>query len=290
MLVIVNPAAAGGRLGREWPRRSASLNHDSRVVWTEAPGHATELARAAVRDGHRRIVAAGGDGTVCEAAEGMPRDGDASLGILPLGTGNDIARTLGVPTDFAEACANLVDGVSRRADLIRVDDRLVVNAIGIGLTGDINRRAAGIKRVRGMTAYLVAALAGIVRYPSPRLRMVSPAGEWQGHITMVAVHNGPTTGGGFRLTPGASPWDGRLNACLVPGVGPMARLPRLAAAVRGTLGRYPDTVELCQPWLELEHEAPLPAHLDGNQTWFKGPRTRFETVPEALGVLVPRHA
>lgn len=290
MIVIVNPAAAGGRLGREWPRLAArlgALGDPARVVYTEAPGHATELAAGAVAAGAERVVVAGGDGTLCEAAEGLHRAGRGSLGILPLGTGNDIARTFGLPLETAAAARVAADGHLRAVDLIRVGDRVVVNAIGVGLTGDINRRAAKVKWTRGIAAYLVTALVSLVRFEAPRVRLTTPQLEIEDEMTLLAVHNGPTTGGGFRLTPAAEPADGLLDAAFVAGIPLLGRVPRLLAAMRGTLGRLPGTTELQAPWLELEFEVPLPAHLDGNGVLLEPPRVRFEILPGALSLAAP---
>jgi diacylglycerol kinase family enzyme len=85
----------------------------------------------------------------------------------------------------------------------------------------------------------------------------------------------------------ARPDDGLLDATLVPEVGVLGRLRRLLAAMRGTLGRFPETSELQSPWLELEHEEPLAVHLDGNQSVLEPPRTRFEILPAALEVAAP---
>jgi YegS/Rv2252/BmrU family lipid kinase len=288
--VIVNPAAAGGRLGREWPqleRRLAGWGLDAETVHTEAPGHATELASAAASNGAERIVVAGGDGTVCEAAEGLFRAGRGELAILPLGTGNDGARTLGVPLDIEEAVRTITNGRARPVDLIRVGDRVVLNAIGVGLTGDINDRAASIKWVRGIAVYLLAAVAALFRYRMQMVRMVTDRQVYEGSMVILAVHGGPTTGGGFALTPAAVIDDGRLDACLVPDVGVAGRLARLAAAMRGTLGRKPGTLELQVPWLDLHFDRPLPAHLDGNSVTFEPPMVRFEVLPGALTVIVP---
>jgi YegS/Rv2252/BmrU family lipid kinase len=287
--IIVNPAAAGGRLGRQWPSLESALRRsgiNAPVVFTEAPGHATELAAAAVQNGAGRVVVAGGDGTVCEAAEGLHRAGGGELAILPLGTGNDAARTLGVPLDLTSAARAALNGRLRRVDLIRVGDRVVLNAIGVGLTGDINDRAARIKWVRGIAVYLVTTVASLFRYRAPTVRMTSAAGTYEGSMMILAVHGGPTTGGGFALTPAAVPDDGLLDGCLVPEVGVAARLDRLLAAMRGRLGTRAGTVELQSPWLELEFSEPLPAHLDGNSYRFEPPRARFEVVPQALTVVV----
>jgi len=288
--IIVNPAAAGGRVGREWPGVEAKVRElglAAPVVTTEAPGHATELAEAAVRGGVRQVVVAGGDGTLCEAAEGLYRAGGGALAFLPLGTGNDCARTLGIPLELEHAARAAAAAVTRPFDLIKVGDRVVLNAIGIGLTGEINRRAVRIKVVRGIAAYLVTAIVCLFRYPAPRVVLRTPEERWSGRMSLLAVHNGPTTGGGFRLTPQAQPTDGLLDACLVPEVGPFGRLTRLVAAMRGTLASKRGTLELQATGLDLEYEEPLPAHFDGNQTSLAPPSVRFEILKHALQVVVP---
>jgi YegS/Rv2252/BmrU family lipid kinase len=293
--IIVNPAADGGRLGREWPQiteRLSAWGLSAPVVFTEAPWHAIELARSAVVEGVERVVVAGGDGTVCEAAEGLHRAGDGELAILPLGTGNDGARTLGVPTDLEEAAKTALAGRRRAVDLIRIGEHVVLNAIGVGLTGDINDRAVRLKEgriplVRGIVVYLVAALLSLFRYRMQKVRMVTGEENYEGTMLILAVHGGPTTGGGFALTPAAVPDDGLLDACLVEEVGPLGRLARLAAAMKGTLGHKRGAHEVQAKWLELHFSEPLPAHLDGNSVTLEPPVARFEVVPGALKVLVP---
>ncbi len=139
MKIIVNPAADGGRLGHEWPRIEKRLSEcglSAPAVFTEAPWHATELAAAAVAEGVQRVVVAGGDGTVCEAAEGLFGAGGGELAILPLGTGNDGARTLGVPTDLEAAARAATGGSSRSVDLITIGDHAVLNAVA-GAPGSV---------------------------------------------------------------------------------------------------------------------------------------------------------
>ena len=235
-------------------------------------------------------MAVGGDGTICEVVEGLHRAGEGRLGILPRGTGNDAARTLGIPLDLSGAATVLLEGRSRRVDLVAVEGRVVFNAIGVGLTGDINLRASRIKRIRGMGAYLVAALASLFRYHAPEVAITAPGHARECTMLILAVHGGPTTGGGFRLTPAADPADGLLDACFVEGMNPVRRLRRLISAMRGSLGRLPGSLELQTPWLEIRHDVPLAGHLDGNQWTFRPPLTRFEVLPGALEVLVPPQA
>jgi len=289
--VIVNPAAAGGRLGREWPRLQQRLEKaglECTTIYTEAPAHATELAARAAGEGAERILVAGGDGTVCEAAEGLAKSCcRCELAILPLGTGNDGARTLGVPSELDRAAQVATGGATRTVDLIRVGDRLVLNAIGIGLTADINERAARIKWVRGIAVYLGTAAVSLFRFRAPRVRVVAGDRIIDSTMTILAVHNGPTTGGGFALTPNAVPDDGLLDATLVPDVPVSGRLQRLVGALQGTLHTMDGSVTLQTSVLELHHDEPLAVHFDGNQGRLEGPLTRFEIVPKALKVVVP---
>jgi diacylglycerol kinase (ATP) len=294
--IIVNPAADGGRLGREWAnllRKLSGWGLSAPVVFTERPWHATELAAAAVTDGVGRVVVAGGDGTVCEAAEGLHRAGGGELAILPLGTGNDGARTLGIPSELEQATRVVVNGTVRSLDLIAVGEHVVLNAIGVGLTGDINDRALRLKEarvpmLRGMMVYLVAALSAILHYRMQVVRMAAGDLHYEGSMLILAVHGGPTTGGGFALAPAAVLDDGLLDGCLVEEVGPIGRLLRLVAAMRGTLGATAGTHEVQARWLELHFEKPLPAHLDGNSVTLEPPMARFEVLPRAVRVVVPR--
>jgi diacylglycerol kinase (ATP) len=233
-------------------------------------------------------VVAGGDGTVCEAAEGMAWAGSGELAVLPLGTGNDAARTLGVPLDLETAAGVAHSGVARSVDLIKVDDRLVLNAIGIGLTADINQRAARIKWVRGIAVYLVTAAVSLFRFRAPEVRITFGDREIRSSMTILAVHNGPTTGGGFALTPEAVADDGLLDATLVPDVPVAGRLKRLIGALRGTLHTMEGSIALQASSLELHHDEVLAVHFDGNQARLEPPVTRFDVLPGALKVVVPR--
>lgn len=292
MQVIVNPAAAGGRLGREWPRlraRLAAAGLECETRLTEAPGHAAELAARAAAEGACRVLVAGGDGTLCEAAEGLAASGNScELAIYPMGTGNDAARTLGLDRDLESVVRTALTGVPRAVDLIRVGDRLVLNAIGIGLTADINERAARIKGMRGIGVYLVTAMVSVIKFRTSPVRLESDEQSLSSSMAILAVHNGPTTGGGFALTPGAVPDDGLFDVTLVPDVLFFGRLSRLAAALRGTLNNCEGTVAFRTRSLDLHHDEPLAIHFDGNEGRIEGPVTRFEIVPKALKIVVPR--
>lgn len=288
MFLVVNPAAAAGKLGKRWSRVARLLEVfglKAPFVFTEAPGHATELAAKAVAQGAEAVIAAGGDGTVCEVAEGLQRAGGGVLGILPLGTGNDTARTLGIPRHLGKAIGALRSAHTREVDLIKFGPRVAVNAVGIGLLGAINVTATRFKKVRGMTAYLAAALTVLLRYRPPAISLESDSITYNGPTTLVAIQNGPTTGGGFRLAPGALPDDGRLNGCLVENASPSQRLESFWAALRGRLGGQPGSHSFAFSWLRLTSAEPLPAHLDGNPVLVPPGSLEVRVLPKALRVL-----
>jgi diacylglycerol kinase (ATP) len=288
MHLIVNPAAAGGRVGKQWPRiltemKAAGL--DPPLEFTRAPGHATELAASAVRRGADIVVAAGGDGTICEVVQGLRDAGRGTLGILPLGTGNDAARTLGLPRTVDAAAKVLLAAHRRRVDLMQLGDRVVFNAIGIGLLGSINVNAAAIKMVRGIAAYLAAAAGTLFSYEPLPIELEDERFRYTGGMTILALHNGVTTGGGFRLTPGAICDDGELDGCLVGPIGVPTRLARLVAALKGTLGDKPGSQAFRFRRLRLSTEVRLPSHLDGNPYYIEPPGTVIEVLPGALEVI-----
>jgi diacylglycerol kinase (ATP) len=290
MLLVVNPAAAGGRLGREWPRLHARLRRagfDPPLVFTEAPGHATKLASEAVKLGEKVIVVAGGDGSICETVQGLHDAGGGMLGIIPLGTGNDAARSVGVPVGLEAAAAVIQAGATRRVDLMRAGHRVVLNAIGIGLLGAINVNSTRIKFVRGIAAYLAAAAGTLFSYDCPEIVVSTGPFKYRGRMTILAVHSGVTTGGGFRLTPAAVPDDGILDALLVEGTNVPTRLARLVAAVQGTVAKKRGSHELRFTRLELETAIALPCHFDGNPDHIEPPGMTFEVLPGALEVLAP---
>jgi diacylglycerol kinase (ATP) len=288
MHLIVNPAAAGGRVGKQWPRIKAEIKaagFDPPIEFTKAPGHATELAANAVRRGADIVVAAGGDGTICEVVQGLHDAGRGTLGILPLGTGNDAARTLGLPLTVSAAAAVLLAARRRRVDLMKLGDHVVFNAIGIGLLGSINVNAAAIKVVRGIAAYLAAAAGTLFSYDSIPIELDGDGFHYSGGMTILALHNGVTTGGGFRLTPGAICDDGELDGCLVGPIGVATRLTRLVAALKGTLGEKPGSQAFRFRRLRLSTEVRIPSHLDGNPFYIEPPGTVIEVLPGALEVI-----
>lgn len=201
-----------------------------------------ELDRALDRLGGRALVVAGGDGTlhvVVQRLWGRGALGHTTLGLVPLGTGNDFARAVGVPLDPLEAASAVGDASPRRLDLM-VDDSggVVVNVAHVGLGADAAQGATVLKGRLGPLAYPLGALLAGVRDPGWEIEVrVDDAPLGRGAVLMVGIGNGRTIGGGTPLCPDASPEDGLLDVVVVNATGHAERAA-FAAALRH--GRHLD--------------------------------------------------
>jgi diacylglycerol kinase (ATP) len=223
IVILFNPKAgtADALASGDVLPRLRRAGHRVRLVASRGPGDLTAQAARAVRDGAGLVVAAGGDGTLNAVLNGVARVrgglSRVSLGLLPLGTGNDFARTLELP-DLPVAVDRLAAGRVRRLDAARLNDRLFLNASGGGFTAETSARVSGrLKAWVGRLAYLVGG-AQALRAHTPVLTEVRCDGAR--HLLplqLFAVCNGRTLGGGHTLAPEAEPDDGLLDVCLVHG-------------------------------------------------------------------------
>jgi YegS/Rv2252/BmrU family lipid kinase len=295
--VILNPYSGRFTGRRLWPAAAAALRAagvDFELAETERPGHAEELARQAALAGHSPIVAAGGDGTVGEVINGLAQAGAAGapigpLGILPVGTANDIVDTLGIPRDLRAAAQLIADGRARAMDLGEVNGRLFANNSAIGLepyVGLIQRR---FKRVHGPLRYLLAALRGVIDGPHWNMRLEWDGGQYDGPISLVAIGNGPRSGGIFYMAPGADPFDGRLTFVYGFRRTRLALLGALPRTLRPGAGSYLELSGIYRAemtWLRARIDPPAPAHADGEIAWPAARELEYRVWPGRLQVLV----
>jgi YegS/Rv2252/BmrU family lipid kinase len=254
---------------------------------TQGPGHATDLAREAVREGRLLVVAAGGDGTVAEVAHGIAQT-DAVLGVMPLGSIMNVARTLCVPRDLDAAARTIADGQVLAMDMGRVGDRYFLEAAGVGLDAGLfsyfNRLDRGHPRplnvVRGVFSFLR-------NIGNPRIEILSEGRRIVTHAPMVSVANGPYVGAAYAVAPDARLDDGLLDVVAYSGASILRVLFHLAMVAGGRkLPAPPQSKVLRVPWVEVRtrRRRPLPAHLDG--VMVGATPIRFDAVPASLNVLV----
>ena len=163
---IVNPVSGSGRGRRDFARVEALLRERGaayEAVYSEHPGHAVALARAAVEAGERCIIAVGGDGTVNEVASVLVNTG-VVMGVLPFGTGNDLARVAGFPEDPEAAVDTLLAGRTRRMDAGMANDRFFLNVSGFGFDVDVLVNTERYKeKYNGMLPYMLGIIVAVPR-------------------------------------------------------------------------------------------------------------------------------
>ncbi len=285
--VILNPSAGAGSASRKVPLLEAAFkrhNLSYEFVHTERVGHATELARAAVRDGVETIAIVGGDGTLNEVAqayideEGNPVKGP-SIAMLPSGTGGDFKRTLGLSGNLDEAVAKLASGNSRKIDLgvITFDKakegeckfRAFANIASFGLAGHIVKAADPLKWLGGRVGFLAATLKELVRYENAPVR-VRVDGElfYEGPIVNVIIANGRYFGGGMKIAPMAELGDGLFDVVVIGDL-TKARSASLTKKIyEGTHIGSPGIVTCSGTFVEAVPSHPwlrIPCETDGEQ-------------------------
>lgn len=302
-LVILNPAAGHGSAGRQQQAVAAAFaaaGLEATLAVTQAPGHAMDLARAATAGA---VIAVGGDGTVQEVVRGLVQGGQGlPLGVLPMGTGNDFVKMLGMPRNLGAAVDALAGAEAVPADYGRVrwqaeaglQERVFINAVGIGLDAQTATVVDRYKWLPGLAGYLVAALQTLFRWTCPSVYMAegTPATPgpvlYEGPFYLATAGNGASSGGGFLLTPDATIQDGLLDVCLVQAM-PRWRILGLLPLV--PFGKHTGVKQVQMHRLRrlfFRSEVPLPVHADG-ELISTGTRTvAVEVVPAGLHVLQPR--
>jgi diacylglycerol kinase (ATP) len=238
IVLIVNPAAGSAQDRSPIDDASTRLRHaghDVNVRETAGQGDAARLAADALDGGAGLVVAAGGDGTLNEvvnAVAAMPGGlAQCALGLLPVGTGNDFARTLGID-EVPAAVQALVDGATRQVDLVQLDGRVFLNASAGGFTAETSSQVtSGLKQAVGKLAYLIGGARAFLEYEPVRTRVEVAWRTFELDLQLFAVCNGAYIGGGHQLAPSACPDDGEMEVCLVRASSAfdfLALLPRLS--------------------------------------------------------------
>jgi diacylglycerol kinase family enzyme len=291
--VIFNPAAGRGRARRLVERLRLRCGPAIDLRPTCGPGHAAELAERAVRDGHTTVIAAGGDGTAHEVANGLLRAGrpEVVFGVWPVGSANDYAYALGVGDHWPLVAGQRKQLTARPVDVgcVIAGDRSVyfINGLGMGFNGAVTHEARRIHGLRGMALYGAAFVAAVWRhFESPPLS-ITIDGQEQDLLTLAFSVNLGKREGGFLVTPRAVLDDGLFDYVHA---GPLTRWQALTMLPRIATGTLPSN----QPMIRQGHcravrvrsKQPLWTHTDGEL--FCTPDLTdlsIELMPAALNVL-----
>jgi len=295
---ILNPAAGAGRCPARWAELQDQFRLDGiegKLRFTSRPGDAVRFAQELGRKCDV-VVAVGGDGTLFEVASGLLLSGaiNPTLGVLPLGTGNDAARQCGI-SDMTQAQLALRGDRTKTVDAIRIHCHaegttvlryaLLFGAVGIASEA-LKQTTPLVKRVFGQRlAYPVGALRAIWTYRAPQMRVTCDGQTWENRFLLVCASNGEMAGGGMRLAPDARIDDGLLDVNVCEAIGRPATVALLGQVCRGRRLSHPQLRYFTARTVAIEADPPLEVAADGELIGHTP--VQLEVVPQALKILIP---
>lgn len=306
---IVNPAAGSGRVRSLWPKARARLRAGGMAVderWTRSEGHAADLAQDAAEQGYSHVLAVGGDGTLQEVVTGLVRARGASVGPaagsapsgptvawLPLGTGNDLARSLGLPVRPAAAVAAVTRAVAR-GDAVAIDaglinrERIFLNVAGVGFDAQVALLVSRMRwKVRGAAPYVAAALRTLFSYAPQELTLTVDGRTERMKSLLTACGNGAFYGGGICICPGARLDDGLFSLCLVRDMSRWKVPYALTLAFGGRHRFLREVTECSASRVHIDGPPGVLVHADG-QVVCRLP-VEFSIIPRAVRIVAPGH-
>lgn len=275
-LVIINPASGRADGGFGWRRlehilREAGVSFDA--VHTRHPGHGETLARQALHDGRRHILAVGGDGSVNEIVHGIMTAGladtrEVTLAVAPTGTGNDWARSLGIGRNPNEIARAVVTDRTMLHDVGAIDfpgsdspRRWFINVAGAGYDAWVTEHVP--RPVPSAFTYLRIALAGLVRYRSPWFRISADGEQVEGKLLLAFVANARYCGNRMNVAPGARMDDGLFDLLAVQELSLLQVLPKLGKLYGGRILGDPAVRHLRAATVRIETDPPVAVQADG---------------------------
>jgi len=295
-LAVLNPISGQGRAMHHRHEIEAVLRRhgiDFALEISDRPGHAIEIVSRAIESGCRHVLAVGGDGTVNECANGIFRQSvvptdEVTLGVMPIGTGNDWARTHRIPKDYAAVAALMAAGASRLHDAGLAEfggggNRYFINVAGIGF--DAHVVEALPDRTLGPMAYLVGLAKGLLTYDAVSLGLTFGDRKIDTRAFVLFFAIGRYCGNGMNVAPLAEVDDGLFDITLVQELSRWEVLKSLRRLFDGTLLTHPKVIALREPAAQVE-AGPVPVEADGELIGHAP--VRFSILPRALRVITPQ--
>ena len=283
--LLVNPSAGGGRTGKLLEMALAALADggvEPRPVMTENIEHGRREARDAAERGDRVLVMSG-DGLIGQVGGELANTG-TTMGIVPGGRGNDLARVLGIPADVEEAAGIIAAGKTREIDVGEANGRRFLCIASCGFDSEANR-IANESRISGPLVYAYAALRALAAWKPARFTLSVDGEDVEIVGYTIAAANSKAYGGGMFIAPDARLDDGLLDVIAIADVSKLKFLRGLPAVFRGEhVGNDEVSVRRCRE-LEIAADRPFSVYADGDPIT-ELPAT-IRVLPSALNVIVP---
>ncbi|HEY2094149.1 MAG TPA: diacylglycerol kinase family protein [Thermoanaerobaculia bacterium] len=282
--LIYNPAAGRGRARRHIGEAERwFLDHGARVEIEESasPDDMSRVAAESSRAGFDRVVVCGGDGSLNLAIRDFDLD-SGTLALLPLGSGDDFAHVLGIPSKLAAACDIALNGAPRSVDVATANERRFLGVAGLGFDSEVAEYAVHVKYLRGSLIYLYSIMRVLPRFTPHRVRINGRAEE----IMFAAVGNSRQYGGGIRITPDAKIDDGALDLCVVHRTTRGQLLKTLPKAYTGAHVKSPFVATERGSEFVIEGEREMVVYADGERVTTTP--VRFALADKKLRIVAPR--
>lgn len=276
ILFIINPEAGKGRGRKILPQITNILSghaNYTEIVLTEGPSHAAQIVRRSRKD-FKTICAAGGDGTLNEIINGLDGSSDNIIGVIPIGSGNDFARTAGISRDLEKALRTILgEHVIRQVDTgclkykeNKTGDLIIrrfLNSAGIGFDAIVSDQIRKNRYFKGLPLYISAVVQALFMYQVMDTEAALDDYLISGRKLLIAISNGKTYGGGLKVNPGAEVDDGYLDACVIGSL-PVWQIVRdFHKLIRGKHGTIPG-IELRKfKCARVKTQLPVYIHTDG---------------------------
>lgn len=297
--VILNPYSNRWIAQARWAEAEAALKSagvDFELVISERKGHIIELTEQAVRAGFSPIIIAGGDGSIGDAVNGLAHAAGSMdkplgpLGIMPLGSANDLVDNLNMPKDLTAAAQVIAAGKMDLIDLCKCNDRYFANNSAAGLEPYVSAKQEKIYWIKGVPRYLVATIQAIMDKPEWNAKLEWDGGSFEGPLSLISIGNGARTGGIFFMTPHANMRDGQLTFTYLYRKSRLSLFQALPHAMKPGQGNYVEmegVYEVNATRLSIEFDRPSPAHTDGELFPEYVRSLKYQIFPKKLQIIFP---
>lgn len=300
--IIVNPTSGRGFAGRMIPsieEKLKELGLDFDLVQTERPWHAAELAEKAALEGYDVVISASGDGTANEVLNGLMKaqakgKTKTAMGIIAVGTGNDLAYGMNIPGNFDECFTVLSENKRRMMDIGLVtggdypEGRYFGNGVGMGFDAAVGFEAVKIRWTRGLLAYLIAALRTVFLYfTAPLVQITYDDKSIEQTSLMTSIMNGQRMGGGFYMAPNGDPGDGWLDLCIAASASKLRIFQLITYFMKGTQSTQPEVKTAKARKISITAlKGTMPAHCDGETLCLSGDKLVIDLLPNQLEFII----
>jgi len=298
---IVNPNAGNGKGKKDWARisndlRKLDLNFTEN--FTDCKGHAIILAKDAINAGFRKFICIGGDGTLNEIVNGAFEQkacgtNDLTLGLIPVGTGNDWGRMFGIPLNYEGASRIIKNGMTTPHDIGLVNfyngkekqQRYFINIAGLGFEAVVVKRTnyQKDKGKSGKAIYFYNLLMSLLSYTNTEAEVIADGITSNAKIFSLNVGNGRYCGGGMRQTPFASPLDGLLDVTVINGMGKIEIIRNLKILYNGKILEHPKVTGYKCRNLRVTSDSVLYIEADGESLGHLP--AEFSIIPSAINIV-----